>query len=425
MKEKEIIINRYDSDAMQEQPVSDLRRRVDSHSSRRRRGARKPSSPKRQNGLISLCIILSIILITSIIVWGVSRIGFNSEDDPNILVDKPVDDKVSVLLVGTDGGGYNADTIMLAVMDCKNDTLNIMSIPRDTRIPNPYGGSGYAKINSVYAAKGMSGLIKQVGEITGLPINFYIKVDFAGFRKAIDTLGGVKFDVPIRLYYNDPEQNLHIDLYPGLQTLNGSQSEQLVRSRNQYAQADIKRTEIQREFMKELVKQHATTANLLKIKDLYNIMSDYATTNITLGDAVKYAPSLTKVNDENIKMHILPGTTSEGGVTSYWYYDAKQMETLANDVFGFNVKLKPTPRPVITPVSSPSASPNPTDSDDDDDDITTTSSPKPTSSSKPSQTPAPTKKPTASSTPTPTKKPASTPTAPQTSHFPGDYPDGI
>lgn len=423
MKEKEITINRYDSDAMQEQPISDLRRRIDAHSSRRRRRARKSSSQSKQKRLINICVIISILLILSIIIWGVSRIGFNSEDDPNILVDKPVDDKVSVLLVGTDGGGYNTDTIMLALMDCKNNTLNIMSIPRDTRVPSPYGGRGYAKINSVYAAKGMSGLIKQVGEITGLPINFYIKVDFAGFRKAIDTLGGVKFDVPIRLYYNDPEQNLHIDLYPGMQTLNGSQAEQLVRSRNQYAQADIKRTEIQREFLKEVVKQHATAANLLKIKDLYEIMSDYATTNITLGDAVKYAPSLTKVDDENIKMHILPGTTLEGGVTSYWYYDASQMQSLANDVFGYNIKLKPTPRPVLNTAPSPSVSPVPTDSDDDDDKAT--SSPKPTSSSKPSQSPTPTKKPVASSTPAPTKKPTSTPKPPQSTYSPGDYPDGI
>lgn len=65
----------------------------------------------------------------------------------------------------------------------------------------------------------MDGLIRQVGEVTGLPVNFYVQVDFAGFREAIDVLGGVDFEVPMRLKYDDPAQDLHIDLQPGMQHL--------------------------------------------------------------------------------------------------------------------------------------------------------------------------------------------------------------
>ncbi len=445
MKEKEIIINRIDSD-MQPQTdlymrkdidpdgASEIRRRMNlQRSKRRRRGSNGSKGPKK-NGLIMLIIIVSIMLILGIIVWGISNIGL-SGTDPNVLVDDIVEDKVSVLLVGADGGGYNTDTIMLALMDCKNHTVNIMSIPRDTRVPNPYGGRGYAKINSVYAANGMAGLIEQIGEITGLPVNFYVKVDFEGFREAIDILGGVRFDVPKRLYYKDPEQDLLIDLQPGEQLLDGAKSEQLVRSRNQYAQADIKRTEIQREFLKALITQHANASNLLKVRELYNTMSKYVTTNITLGDAIKYAPSLTKVEEENINMYILPGETNEGTI-SYWLYNATEMEKLANDVFWYNVKVKPTPRPAKTtptpsPTPTPSASTKPTASPDTDDDAEATSKPtssaKPTASSKPTNSAKPTKTPEATKTPTPTKTPVKTPTPTKTPEVnnPGEYPDGI
>ena len=433
MKEKEITITQneqqqesldsIDADILQGVGDSDIKRRVEAERSRRyRQMAKRAQNRKKKKRLTTLAVIASILLMLFVIGWGISRIGFNAEKDPDLLVDDIVEDKVSVLLVGTDGDGYNTDTIMLALMDCKNHTINIMSIPRDTRVPNPYGGNSFAKINSVYAAKGMAGLIKQIGDITGLPINFYVKINFEGFRKAIDALGGVEFNVPIRLYYQDPEQDLYIDLHPGLQRLNGDKAEQLVRARNQYAQADIKRTEIQREFLKELIKQHATTANLFKVGDLYNIMSNYVTTNITLGDAIKYAPSLTKISDENIQMYILPGTTNEGGI-SYWLYDAKQMETLANDVFWYDVKLKPTPRPVYTPTPSVSPSPEPSPSLEPSpspkDDTPSTTTPKPSTTSKPTTTPKP--NPTATPRPTATPKPTVTPKP----NNPNEYPEGI
>ena len=68
----------------------------------------------------------------------------------------------------------------------------------------------------------------------------------------------------MRLKYDDPAQDLHIDLQPGMQHLDGDKSEQLVRSRNQYAMADITRTEVQRDFLKAVITQHATPANLFK-----------------------------------------------------------------------------------------------------------------------------------------------------------------
>ena len=302
----------------------------------------------RKAGKTILASLLAAVMLVSVFCLSTFVLAWNTTgvEEPNVEVDELIEDKVSVLLVGSDGGGYNTDTLMLVMMDCKTHTINILSIPRDTRVPNPYGGSGYAKINSVYAANGMDGLIRQVGEVTGLPVNFYVKVDFAGFREAIDALGGVDFDVPMRLKYDDPAQDLHIDLQPGMQHLNGAQAEMLVRSRNQYPMADITRTEVQRDFLKAVITQHATAANLLKINDLYSILTQYVTTNITLGDALKYGPQITKVSSESIQSYILPGTTDSYG---NWLYDAEEMERLANEVFWYNVTVRPTPRPTKTP----------------------------------------------------------------------------
>lgn len=453
MKKKEIIINRIDSDS---QSLPRRRGASAGKPAKKRRNSAKPPkapmSPKKKKIMVA-CIIVSILLVIGISAWGVSSLlnaNLSGVEEPNVEVDELIEDKVSVLLVGSDGGGYNTDTLMLVMMDCKTHSLNILSIPRDTRVPNPYGGSGYAKINSVYAANGMDGLIRQVGEVTGLPVNFYVKVDFAGFREAIDVLGGVDFDVPMRLKYDDPAQDLHIDLQPGMQHLNGDQAEQLVRSRNQYPMADITRTEVQRDFLKAVITQHATPANLLKINDLYSILTQYVTTNITLGDALKYAPQLTKVSSESIQSYILPGTTDSYG---NWLYDAEEMERLANDVFWYNVTVRPTPRPskkpssntntntnkststpVNTPAKTPTSTPTPEEPDNGDDDTPTkapssTPSKKPTSTptKEPTATPTPSKAPTATPTPSkdPTPPPTKAPTATPTPEQPGEYPDGI
>ena len=434
MKKREIIVNRIDS----EEQMTEVRRRAGGRGNGRRKSARggKKLTPKQKRTL-AIVITVSAVIIIGLVAWGVSRfLGSGlSNSEGEVLVDDIVEDKVSVLLVGSDGGGYNTDTMMLAMMDCKNHTVNLMSIPRDTRVPNPYGGSGHAKINSVYAAKGMDGLIEQIGIVTGLPINYYVKIDFEGFKKAIDILGGVQFDVPMRLKYDDAAQNLHIDLQAGPQLLDGDHAEQLVRARSQYPMADITRTEVQRNFIKETIKQHATPANLLKVGDLYNTLVQYVTTNITLGDALKYATVLTQVPEENIQMYILPGTTNGSGD---WLYDAAEMEKLANEVFWYNVTVRPTPRPTTRPKNNtnnntstpkPAVTHTPTP---DDEKPQQTVTPKPTQAptQAPTQTPnktaSPTKAPEKTAEPTPKATQTPVPTkAPQTSTAPGDYPDGV
>lgn len=312
-------------------------------------GGKKPSQKKRKIMLLAFVIALILLLVGScklIAFLNNPLIGETNEDILNAQ-DEIQDNMVTVLLVGADGGGTNTDTIMLAVLNNQTKEISLLSVPRDTRVPNPYGGSGYAKINSVYAAKGMAGLISQVRDVTGMPINFYAMINFKGFREAIDILGGVRFNVPVRMKYYDPLQNLDIDLYPGMQLLDGDKAEQLVRCRSVYAQADLARTEVQRKFISAVIEQHATAKNLTKLPDLYKAMEPYVKTSITANDAIKYGAAVVGIDAENIKSYMLPGAAGNYGSSgiSYFVYDAEAAEDLAKEIGFKNPKVKKIPSP--------------------------------------------------------------------------------
>lgn len=399
MKKREVIIHKNT-----QQPPSQQRRTSG------KRPKKKMTTKKKK--VVAVSVVLAIVMLIGLGAWGANYIlnrplVGNETGDPDIdaALDELITDKVTVLMLGTDAEGVNTDTLMLAMLDCKEKTVNIMSIPRDTLVPNPWGGRGTSKINSVYAAKGMSGIINQVKDLTGLPINYYLMVNFEGFRKAIDVLGGVDFDVPLDLNYDDPSQNLHINLKAGMQHLDGAKSEQLVRSRNQYPMADITRTQVQRDFIKAVIEQHANVGNVTKINELYTTLEPYVKTNVKVGDALRYAPVLAKVESENILLHILPGTTNGSGD---YICNVSETEQLIHDAFQMNVKIKSTPAPVtgFSPSSGSSSSSAPK----------ATSPPnkateKPgTPTQKPAATPTP--KPAPTEEPVPTKKPVQPTQAP-------------
>ncbi len=313
----------------------------------------KTMTKRKKITFLIVSVLLLFFLISSckfLFLLGNPLIGGDIDEEIKKAQDAVKNDMVSVLLIGTDGGGYNTDTIMLAVMNCKSKEISLISIPRDTRVPNPYGGSGYAKINSVYAAKGMAGLISQVKAVTGMPVNFYAMIDFEGFREAIDVLGGVEFNVPQRMKYYDPVQDLNIDLYPGVQILDGDKAEQLVRCRNIYAQADLARTEVQRNFIKATIEQHATVANLTKLGDLYKTLEPYVKTSVTLGDALKYGASVTGVKSDRIYSYMLPGAAGSYGSKniSYFIYDAEEVKALANEIGYGEVEVVRLPAPTMS-----------------------------------------------------------------------------
>nr|MBQ4320133.1 LCP family protein [Clostridia bacterium] len=141
------------------------------------------------------------------------------------------------LVIGRDSVAFNTDVIMLISYDTVGGEVTVMQIPRDTYIEA--NGKAY-KINALYAAmynKAKFGSSKDplydgmVGFVEALEMNMYIQIDYwavvklDGFSKIVDSIGGVEVDIPFAMDYDDPDQNLHIHLKPGVQTLDGKQAE--------------------------------------------------------------------------------------------------------------------------------------------------------------------------------------------------------
>ena len=133
------------------------------------------------------------------------------------------------LLVGMEQSFANTDTLMVGMIDTNEKTVDIVSIPRDTCAKVVYESK---KINGVYAySGGIDGLVNAVEDMTGFPIDSYIMVNVKGFVSLVDTVGGVNFNVPYNMNYDDPTQNLHIHFNTGEQYLSGSDAVKVVRWR--------------------------------------------------------------------------------------------------------------------------------------------------------------------------------------------------
>jgi cell envelope-related function transcriptional attenuator common domain len=318
----------------------------------------KKSKVRRFNIKIYLITTLIFILSGSLIVaaaiyvkHGVDFIEKPQFEDSsevnskNLLDNEELTGKLNFLFVGTDLDGVHSDTIMVASYNLDDKKMNIISIPRDTRVLIK---GKYRKINAAYAIGGMDLLLKTLSDTFGIGINYYTEINYEGFVKAIDVLGGVDFDVPRDMNYDDPVQNLHIHLKKGMQHLDGKGAEGLVRWRHNnnytsgYALGDVGREGTQQLFIKALMKQKLTTANLLKIGKIYGILSQYLKSNLAIKDCLALAPNLKKLSMDNLKTYQLPGDGEYvDGISYFLYDDVETTQILSEDMDMDNIEVIP------------------------------------------------------------------------------------
>lgn len=350
-------------------------------------------------------ISFTVILVAFVVVMGMGGLFSPYEDTEDIV--EPVDretGKVNVLIAGLDKSEALTDTIMVASYDLDENTVNILSIPRDTRM---YIGSKYQKINAAHAIsqngkkKGINGTIEAVTRLTGIPINYYVEFTFDTFRETIDALGGVEFDVPQNMNYDDPAQDLHIHLTKGLQVLDGDKAEQFVRFRR-YPMGDIDRVAAQQSFIKALADQKLNASIITKLPELYKTLQSNLRTNVSLAVVTKYMGNVADLTSENIHMHALPGISNGTDYgSSYWIADMDQLAVLIRDTFGYdasNITIHSADGKSVSK-DVKNSTPKPTTS--------ATVAPKVTEKA---ETPAPTEKATAKPTKTPTAEPTTEPT---------------
>jgi len=241
-------------------------------------------------------------------------------------------ERTNILLLGVDARGgetvSRSDTIILASIDPDMNRVAVVSIPRDTKISGSANG-GFDKINAANVVGGPELAVDKVEELMSEKVDYYIEIDFEGFKNIIDTLGGVTINVDQRMY--KPSED--IDLKPGLQKLNGSDALAFVRFRG-YINGDIDRTAHQQEFMKALGKQLLQPSTIVKLPTLIKEARANVKTNLGLTDMWKIASWAPGFSSDAITAQTLPGSfydqRNEQGVltASYWMADKGQATTL-------------------------------------------------------------------------------------------------
>lgn len=217
------------------------------------------------------------------------------------------------------------DTIIYAKYNVETGEIGMMSIPRDTSIVSSPTMNSTLKINYIYNSQGALSLVRQVEKMLDVNMDYYLVFDASMLKEMVDTIGGVEIDVPMRMKYDDGSQDLHIDLQPGLQVLNGDQAEEFVRFRHNndmtvgYPMGDVQRTQVQQDFIKAFIKQALSASNIPKIPDLLKIALKNTDTNITAREATKYITDIPKINIEGIYSCTASGTLKDvGDKTSSW-----------------------------------------------------------------------------------------------------------
>lgn len=244
---------------------------------------------------------------------------------------------VNLMVLGLDGDKTRCDVIMFLHFVPSSSQLSIISVARDTRVVSE---GAYERINALYSKGAEKRIARELTKITGLPVHYYITVDFKGFRRIIDTLGGVEFYVPFNMNYDDPTQNLHIHLKKGMQVLNGKKAEQLVRYRKGnvkgqgYTEGDIGRIKMQQDFMKALVKQKLSMKALPKAVEIFDILKQHIKTNIKIVDVTYYIKSVIKVRSDEIQTLTLPGSSLMIKGKWYFIYDREKTAELMETHFG-------------------------------------------------------------------------------------------
>ncbi|THF68034.1 LytR family transcriptional regulator [Deinococcus sp. Arct2-2] len=253
---------------------------------------------------------------------------------------RPADAPVTVLLAGVtpryppsavwpypaapEEYDYITDTLILAQMR-PDGTTHLLSLPRDTWLNIPQWGFG--KINGANSHGGPSLLVGAVERLTGLKVDAYALLSLHAVRSMTDAAGGVTLDVPKRMKYDDTAGNLHIDLQPGRQHLNGQQAEGFLRFRND-GLGDIGRVARQQTFLTAFVSTLKHPVNVWRWPALVGALNSNVKSNLSraqvgalLGGALQ---------GPTVALHTLPGTPGGGGT---WIANDQGVRALITEHF--------------------------------------------------------------------------------------------
>ena len=285
----------------------------------------------------------------------------SEEIDPREMFDSS---KINILFFGLDKNEYRdtvinyevyrADTIMLATIDTDDNSVDIVSIPRDT-YTTIYNTSGMDRVNASFAygsqheeeydgdrmEAGADYLMNTVKELMGgIPIDYYMGIeDMDVVTEIVDELGGVEIDVLHTLYADKGKDRSTVRVEKGLQVLNGKDFQYYARYRA-YPEGDIERVANQQHILKSLFDQMKKTESLLKIPALFRLMSDNMITNLSFRQVSALALLGMDVEMSKLNTQTFPGNFGTLAGKSYWIVDEQNRVEMIQDLYGIDVSQR-------------------------------------------------------------------------------------
>ena len=246
-----------------------------------------------------------------------SETDIPEEDDfDGALTTERSDGVYTILLVGRDHESNSTDTILVGKFDTVNHTLDAVNIPRDT-LANIGWSSTPKKINAVYPGytnsgkSGIDGLKTYIRNMLGFDIDCYAVVNLKVVEDVINEIGGVYFDVPMDMDYDDGGQHFHVHLKEGYQLLNGYEALGVFRYRygnngGTYPGGDIERIGVQQNLLKAIASQMLTLGNIPNLTNVIQLLVDNVETDLSAANMAFFARQFLKCSMDDIGFHTLP-----------------------------------------------------------------------------------------------------------------------
>lgn len=235
----------------------------------------------------------------------------------------------TILLSGLDDDNGGSDTNILMAVDTVNGYVYGASIPRDSKAI--IGGKAH-KINYAYNKGGTELLASTVSEQLGIPVDYTVCVNLQGFTALVDAIGGVDFEVPINMDYDDPIQGLSIHFKKGMQHLSGADALRVVRFRHNndgtgYGSEDLGRMQTQQKFLKAVAKKMLSFENLISNPRKYaEIFGQYVDTDLSVTDLAWFGMQVLGMGVDKIDFSTLPNEWK----SPYIYLDPDETLALVN-----------------------------------------------------------------------------------------------
>lgn len=307
----------------------------------------KPRRRKKKHRLLRFILHVPITLFGLLLLAVLASILLAKMPESDQPIGPRKDGCCTILLCGTDVEGARTDAMLLLYLDRGNQTTRLLSLPRDTMVnrDNPV-----PKLNGAYWAnggdkgdveKGMNMLMDYVKDLVGYRPDAYILLDLRCFSEFVDAMGGVSFDVPMDMYYDDPTQDLHIDLKAGLQKLDGEAAMELIRFRSGYSMADLQRVQVQRDFLKAAFEQWKSVLRLPRVSFSVRLLMKNAETDLGYRNFCWIALSLFKGTASTFESDTLPGEPAWVNGGAYYVENREKAAALINEKYNpYNTEIK-------------------------------------------------------------------------------------